>query len=230
MRSPVPAAVALVSVVGLIGLVSHGCTPADRADPRPPPADAGPPPTVLRAPGYGLQVDLAPGWTALSDGVRPTAPARVLPEARRPSGGVRPAAPARILSEAQRPAPVFTVPPKLVFTAEPCPPGPPAQVFRDTLATLRALDKRRGVRVVRTGLLMRTLPEGLVGEIDLVYRIEAQDMNPAIVHRSLAMSRPEPPRGRTLVTLTATYLQADAPMIGPEVDRMFASFRIERPR
>ena len=195
----------------LWGVLGFACTPAERTGQKTEAGDAATTSAVLQASGYGVRVDLEPGWMVLTN-------------LRREPTDVR------ILSEARRPIRDRAVLPKLVFTAEPSPHRPPAEVFRDTLTTLRALDERPGVRVIRTGLMTRTLPEGLVGEIDLVYRLESEDKTTTIVHRSLAMTRPEPPRGLALVTLTATYLQADAPRIGPEVDRIFTSFRVASPR
>lgn len=193
---------------GVLPLVifGPGCT-RERAVPPEAPPDAGASP-VLEALGYGLQVELLPGWM-------------VLRGLRSREGNTR------ILSEARRPARAFTVSPKLAFTVEPCPPGSPIEIYRDLLGNLRALDQRPGIHVLRTGLLTRTLPEGLVGEIDLLYRVDSQDKPRTIVHRSIAMPRPEQPTGRVLVTLTATYLQADAAEIGPEIDRILASFRVE---
>lgn len=195
--------VGMVATCGLMSL-APACTQAP-SDPSAP--DAGNQELFLEARGYGIRVDLVPGWMVMR-GTRSTADGtRVLSEARRPSRG-------------------FAVSPKLAFTVEPCPRDAPAQIFRDVLTNLRSLHERPGVRVMRTGLLTRTLPEGLVGEIDLIYRIESEDKNTTIVHRSLAMPRPTAPHGPALITLTATYLQTDAPRVAPEIDRIFASFRV----
>lgn len=197
-------AVALAAV-GVVSGPAAGCTEAPETAREPSLTAAEP--STLEALGYDLLVDLQPGWM----------PLRTL---RSQSG------PVRVLAEARRPDRALAIAPKLIFTVEPCPKEPPVQIFRDTLASLRKLGDRPGVRVIRTGLLTRTLPEGLVGEIDLIYRLESQDKKRTIVHRSLAMPRPEStPNQQALVTLTATYLQSDAPLVGPEIDRIFGSFR-----
>lgn len=130
--------------------------------------------------------------------------------------------------EAYRSAPpgkTFLVAPRLAVTSEKTGARDTDALVRATTDDLKSLDKNPGVRIKRTAISARMIGTAKVGDIELSYEVRPAggDTKREVVHRSLVTRRERKDGSAAALTLTATYLADDAELIGPEIQRMFAT-------
>ena len=144
-----------------------------------------------------------------------------------------------IVLEARR-ASDAPVPPRVAVTREVAGSEPAETVFARVLADLKGIGERPGVTLVHTGFALRSVGGAEGAEIRLSYRADSSGLR--VRQRSLLILPPQPapagkrippgpdgrrgaerapPSDRALVSLTATWLEADTVVVEPEVERAF---------
>ncbi len=121
----------------------------------------------------------------------------------------------------------FDVPPRLVASVEPITLEDPEQVFGRVRDDILLALTQGGAQVTRTTLARRPLGDTLVGELELAYQVPPA--NWLVIQRTLIAPRRLPDERRTVLTLTATYLEADATQVGPEVHQILGTVRLFAP-
>lgn len=174
--------------------------------------DAGLIVTELESRELGVRVPLLPAWRAAEiDPPRPGEPETVAAARRVPQKRT------------------FVAAPRLVMTVEPTEAQDVEPLVRATLAELKTIAERPNVNIIRTAQSTRPISGATLGDLELVYRMKAGGNAKSVIHRSVLVIRNRPDGGRSLVTITATYLSQDRELVGAEVQVMLDGVELFEP-